>query len=191
MKELVFLLEEASAKALLESLLPRFLDVAVHSRFVTFEGKQDLERQLERKLRGYVNPEARFLVMRDQDSADCHRVKATLLAKCRAAGRAPATLVRIACRELETFYLADLAAVEQALRCRGLQRQQLNAKFRAPDYLESPSQELFKLSQQRYQKVSGSRLLGEHLNLANTRSRSFANLMSGIRRLEQELLALP
>lgn len=191
MKELVFLLEEPSAKALLETLLPRFLNTTISPRFIAFEGKQDLAKQVERKLRGYINPKARFLVLRDQDSADCYQLKTALLAKCQAAGRGSATLVRIACRELETFYLADLAAVEQAFDCGGLQRQQLSAKFRGPDYLGSPSQELYKLTRQRYQKVSGSRRLGEYLDIGNTRSDSFANLISGIRRLEQELLALP
>lgn len=142
MKELVFLVEELSAKALLETLLPRFLAPEIQPHFIAFEGKQDLERQLERRLRGYLNPQARFLVLRDQDSADCYRVKAGLVAKCTAAGRAATALVRIACRELETFYLADLTAVEHALGLKDLAGQQRRAKFRAPDYLGSPSQEL-------------------------------------------------
>lgn len=41
------------------------------------------------------------------------------------------------------------------------------------------------------QKVDGSRRIGHHLDLRNTRSPSFANLLQGIRRLEAELLALP
>lgn len=191
MKELVFLLEEPSAQALLSTLLPRFLAPAITPRFIPFQGKQDLDKQLERKLRGYLNPQARFLVLRDQDSADCYALKAALLAKCASAGRAATTVVRIACRELETFYLADLAAVEQALTLRNLRDQQPSAKFRAPDYLGSPSHELRKLTLGRYQKVSHSRRLGACLDLTNTRSGSFQQLLAGIRRLEQELLALP
>ena len=191
MKELVFLLEEPSAKALLEVLLPRFLDPTIMPRFIPFEGKQDLDKQLERKLRGYLNPKARFLVLRDQDSADCSKIKAQLLTKCAAAGRAATALVRVACSELETFYLADLAAVEAAYGLSGLVAQQEKKKFRAPDYLGSPSQELRTLTRQQYQKVSGSRQLGEHLQLDNTRSVSFKHLITGIRRLEEELLALP
>ena len=191
MNELVFLLEEPSAKALLSTLLPRFLDPAIVPRFIPFEGKQDLDKQLERKLRGYINPRARFLILRDQDSANCRTVKANLLAKCANAGRASTSLIRIACHELETFYLADLAAVEQALIWRGLQSQQLSAKYRAPDYINSPSHELSKLTNNRYQKVSHSRLLGEYLDLTNVRSNSFYQLLTGIRRLEQELLNLP
>ena len=191
MKELVFLLEEPSAKALLSTLLPRFLDPTITPRFIPFQGKQDLDKQLERKLRGYVNDQARFLILRDQDSADCYTVKQQLLAKCATAGRAATSLVRIACRELETFYLADLAAVETALGLRSLRGQQGSARFRTPDYLGSPSHELAKLTNHQYQKVSHSRLLGAHLDLTNTRSASFRHLLTGIRRLEQELLALP
>jgi hypothetical protein len=67
-------------------------------------------------MRGYVNPEARFVVFRDQDSApDCKAVKARLAEHCQQAGRAAKSLVRIACKELETFYLADLNDVEQGL----------------------------------------------------------------------------
>ena len=81
MRELVFLLEEGSAKALLDALLPRMLDSRIVTRTIAFEDKQDLERQLMKRLRGYVNPDARFLVLRDQDSApDCTVIKHKLLA---------------------------------------------------------------------------------------------------------------
>jgi len=109
MRELVFMLEEVSAKACLESLLPRFLDPRIAPRMVAFEGKQDLEKQLVKRLRGYLNPNARFIVMRDQDNApDCKPIKSELLDLCQSAGRRRVSMVRIACRELETFYLADL-----------------------------------------------------------------------------------
>lgn len=67
----------------------------------------------------------------------------------------------------------------------------LDPKFRAPDHLGAPSGELAKLTGGAYQKVSGSRRLGPHLDLGNARSASFQNLLAGVRRLQQELLALP
>lgn len=189
-KEIVFLLEELSARALLESLLPRVLSAEVGFRLVHFEGKQDLEKQLERKIRGYQNPQARFLVLRDQDSfPNCVDLKNRLLALCRASGRQSACLVRIACTELETFYLADLQAVEQALDLKGLASQQLSNKFRVPDRLGSPSYELRTLTRKRYEKVAGSRAIGHCLQLDNDHSASFHHLVAGIRRLESELLA--
>jgi Domain of unknown function (DUF4276) len=192
MKELVFLLEEESAKAMLLGLLPRFLDPKVQPRLMVFEGKQDLEKQMVKRLRGYVNPHARFIVLRDQDSTpDCKDVKKKLLGLCAQAGREAVSLVRIACRELESFYLADLQAVEAAFGLTGLLRHQSKARFRNPDRFESPSQELAKLTYRAYQKVSGSRQIGPHLDIANERSSSFKSLMAGVRRLEKELLALP
>jgi Domain of unknown function (DUF4276) len=192
MKELVFLLEEESAKSMLLGLLPRVLDPQVQPRLMVFEGKQDLEKQMVKRLRGYVNPHARFIVLRDQDSTpDCRVVKAKLLGLCAQAGRQAVSLVRIACHELESFYLADLRAVESALGLTGLARHQNSARFRTADHVESPSRELAKLTHGAYQKVSGSRLLGPRLDVANDRSASFKNLIAGVRRLEQELLALP
>ncbi|MFC3564278.1 AAA family ATPase [Xanthomonas dyei] len=46
MRELVFLLEEPSARAMLESLLPRILSDDIKYRLIAFEGKQDLEKTI-------------------------------------------------------------------------------------------------------------------------------------------------
>lgn len=188
MKELVFLLEERSAKALLESLLPRILSPETEFRCIPFEGKQDLEKQLIRKVRAYQNDQARFIVLRDQDShPDCTVIKNNLLDLCSKTGKAEKCLVRIACRELETFYLADLLAVEQALEINGLTRQQKNKKFRCPDYLGSPNHELKALTKNRYEKISGSLSIGKYLDINNERSPSFRNLITAIKRMEKEL----
>lgn len=190
MKELVFLLEEPSAKAMLESLLPRMLNDGINIRCIPFEGKQDLEKQLTRKIRGYQNPQARFIVLRDLDShPDCKAVKRKLLDLCEASGKANLCLVRIACKELETFYLADLTAVEQGLQLTGLAKQQQTKKFRTPDSLGNPSLELKKLTDKRYEKVAGSREIGKHLDLENGRSPSFRNLICAIQRMENELIS--
>jgi hypothetical protein len=192
MKELVFLLEEASAKAMLESLLPRILHPDISPRLIRFEGKQDLERQMCKRLRGYVNPHARFIVLRDQDNApDCVALKVQLIERCRQSGRHDKTLVRIACTELETYYLADLSAVERGLDVDNLIQLQPTAKFRSPDRLGNPSKELAAMTKGVYQKVNGSREIGKYLDAANERSSSFKNLVKGIRRMERELLALP
>jgi hypothetical protein len=183
MKELVFFLEEPSAAEMLAGILPRLLSDNVIPRFITFEGKQDLERQLIRRLRGYQNPGAVFVVMRDQDSQpDCRVIKTRLASMCQEAGR-PDALARIACRELESFYLADLSAVERGLGLSNVAKHQHGAKFRNPDQTVSPAVELAKLSRGQYQKVSGSRAISPYLDLENTRSPSFHNLIKGIRRI--------
>ena len=189
MNEVVFFLEEESAKALLEQIFPLLIPSGsqVCPRFIVFEGKQDLEKQLPNKLRGYVNPRASFIVMRDQDKVDCRKAKRFLAALCARAGR-PQTTVRIACRELEAFYLGDLLAVELGLGIRGLAGKQNKAKFRDPDRLVCPSRELEKLTSNRYQKVAGPRAIAPHLNLQAPRSRSFHHLIQAIRCASGDLL---
>lgn len=182
MSEIVFLLEEESAKALLERLFPLLIPKGsqVSPRFIVFEGKQDLEKQLPKKLRGYLNPRARFIVMRDQDQEDCRTIKKSLTALCPVSHR-PRTIVRIACHELESFYLGDLQAVESGLGITGLAGKQNKANFRDPDHLPSPARELAKLTGNRYQKIAGSRAIAPYLDLLAPRSKSFHHLLQAVR----------
>lgn len=183
MRTLAFLLEEESAQYMLEGLLPRLLPQDVHVRYIVFEGKQDLRQQLARRLRGWRAPDTRFVVLHDQDSSDCCALKQQLQEICSQSGR-PETLVRIACRELESFYLGDLEAVERAFGLRGLARQQENRKFREPDSLNNAAQELRKLTGGTYQKLRGSRDIGVRLRVdGGNRSVSFGHLLDGIQRI--------
>jgi hypothetical protein len=182
MRTLAFFLEEPSAKAMLEGLVPRLVppNTPVELRFVVFAGKQDLEKQLVKRLRGWILPETTFIVLRDQDAGDCREIKAKLVELCTAAGR-PTALVRIACQELESFYLGDLAAVERGLELTGLVHHGKKAKYRNPDKLSSPSVELRQLTKGRYQKISGSRAIGVELSIHHNCSPSFAALVAGLR----------
>lgn len=181
MRMLVALLEEPSAAVFLEAVLLPLLPSDWTLKCIPFEGKQDLEKNLERKLRGWLRPNSSFLVMRDRDSEDCRVVKERLVDICRRAER-PQTVVRIACGELESFYLGDLAAVSKALDCRVPSNQQ--AKFRDPDRLNNAADELRRLTRGAYQKISGSRAIAAHLRTdGSNRSHSFNALLDGIRRL--------
>jgi hypothetical protein len=69
MKTVAFFLEEPSAKVMLE----RFIDthftydpVEFNFRYCVYEGKQDLERNLERRLKGWLLPNTLFVVIRDR-----------------------------------------------------------------------------------------------------------------------------
>jgi len=179
MKEIVFLLEEPSARAFIEGLLPRLGITGIPCRYIVFDGKQDLEKQIVRKLRGYRNTEASFIVLRDQDAGVCKTIKSFLALKCKEAGKENA-IVRIACRELESWYLADLAAVEKAFGVKGLSIKQLGKKFRQPDALGSPSKELRCLVPD-YQKIQGSRSIAPYIDIDNTRSKSFTHFIRSLR----------
>lgn len=182
MKALVVFTEELSAKVMLESLMPRLLAPEISFRCVAFEGKQDLEKQLPIKLRGWRTPCTRFVILRDQDSGDCHDIKRNLRGICNDANK-PGVLIRIACRELEGWYFGDLAAVEQGLNIDGLSAFERRAKYRSPDNIVNPAAELKKITKNQYQKVSGSRAIGKYLLLENERSTSFKHFILGITRL--------
>ena len=55
-------------------------------------------------------------------------------------------------------------------------------QYREPDLLENPVQELKKLVKG-YQKISGSRLIGEKMNIANNSSKSFNVFIEGLKKV--------
>jgi len=178
---LVFLLEEPSAQDLLEGLLPRLLPPTVAVQFVVFEGKQDLERNMARRIRGWLAPRTKFVVLRDQDAGDCRDVKARLVERATEAKR-PETLVRVACRDLEAWVLGDLAALAQAFERPGIERLAAKAKYRDPDALHHALEEIRHLVGS-YQKRDGARRVGVLLDPARSQSRSFRAFCDGVKRL--------
>jgi hypothetical protein len=173
-------------REMLEGFLPRVVPPAVPVHLVPHEGKADLERSIPRKLRGWRTPGARFIVLRDKDSADCRRVKRKLSLLCTTAG-CPDALVRIVCHDLEAWFLGDLTAVEAAFDRSDLVGLERRKAYRDPDKLANAAQELKRLVP-RYQKLSGARSIGPHLDPARNRSRSFRVFVDGLQRV---VAALP
>jgi len=171
MRYLVFFLEEPLAREMLRGILPRILPSGIDPQFVVFEGKQDLEKRLPIRLRAWQRPETAFVILRDQDGGDCVRIKDGLNTRCVQAGERN-VLVRIACHELETFYLGDLAAVSTAIGPKSLRKQQQKVKYRDPDRLSNPARELKRIAPN-YQKLSGSRAIGPCMSVDDNCSRSF------------------
>ncbi len=62
MKTIVFFLEEPSAREMLAGVLPRILPENIQIRYIVFQGKQDLEKNLKKKLRGWRMPDSVFIV---------------------------------------------------------------------------------------------------------------------------------
>ncbi|MDR2669385.1 MAG: DUF4276 family protein [Desulfovibrio sp.] len=92
-------------------------------------------------------------------------------------------LVRIACRELEGFYLGDLAAVERGLGRTGLASSQHRKRYRDPDKPADPSGLLKRITRGDYQHIAGSRSIAGYLSIAENKSYSFRILVEGIRKL--------
>ncbi len=185
MMQLVFFLEGPSEEALLKGLLPKFIPDHINVRYIVFEGKQDLEKRLVRRMRGWCLPDTHFVVLRDKDAGDCVVIKNHLQGLCHKAGYKDA-LVRIACHEIESWYLGDLSAVEQGLHITGIARHQDKAKFRDPDRLANTAKELATITKGCYQKVSGSRKIGPCLTLVGNKSTSFNVFISGVQRIANE-----
>jgi len=179
MKRFIFLLEEESMKALLDVLLPQILP-SDSFLCIPHEGKQDLEKSIPRKLKAWQTP-VKFVIVRDKDGADCVELKNRLLGLCVQAGRGD-SLIRIACHELEAWFLGDLAAVEKAFGLKKLSTHQQKNKFKDPDKLANASEELEKLIKG-YRKVSGAGKIASYMDIHQNYSRSFNCFISGVSRL--------
>lgn len=179
---IVFLVEEESMYAALQQLLPKvFPQWREHRdwRCIPHEGKSDLEKSIPRKLRGWRTQGTRFVVLRDQDSADCHSVKLRIRTLCVDAGK-PDTLIRIPCHELESWFLGDLGAVAIAFDRPDLARLQTKKKYRNPDHLSNASSEIHELTGVRG-KVNRARLIASKMNININKSHSFNVFLSGLR----------
>lgn len=183
---MVFLLEEASMGDFLRGYLPKLVpdwSEGVDFRLVIHEGKQDLEKSIPRKLRGWKG-DARFVIVRDNDGADCRALKTRLAKLCQKEGR-PDTLVRLVCQELESWYLGDLKALSQAYARPSLAAQDRKSTYRDPDAVGNASQEVQRLVSE-FQKGDGARRIAPLLDHRTNRSRSFQVLCEGILRLKDE-----
>ncbi len=186
---LVFLLEEPSMRLLLEGLLPRLVPGWVtgqHFLCVSHQGKSDLDLSIPRKLRAWQYPDDRFVILRDNDAADCKAVLKKIKALCTVAGR-PDTLVRLACQELEAWYLGDLDALAAAFNHPKVNTPALRKKYVDPDAWQKPSVEIQRLIPG-FQKGTGARAMAQHLSdPGNNRSHSYGKFVTGLQRVIGEM----
>ncbi len=171
-------------KALLDGLLPRFYP-GLKFMCIPHEGNQDLEKSIPRKLKGFREEGVRFLVIRDNDGGDCGRLKKKLVSLCKAGGR-PKTVVRIACQELEAWYLGDPDALAEAFKNESLRKLKAKPRYREPDTVTNPSAEVERHIPE-FQKISGARRMAEHLSRERNTSRSFHVFLEAIDRLVETL----
>ncbi len=174
------MLEERSAKLFLDALLPRILPSDIQYLTIAHEGKQDLRRSIPKKIKGWQQPGDRFIVVHDQDSNDCRSLKAELELLCHSAGRSDVK-IRIACHELEAWYLGDLASLDQTYGTQ-LQRLKNSRLFRAPDAVVNPSKELSNRIPA-FSKTDAARRIGRVIDLESNGSYSFRLLVETVRQL--------
>lgn len=181
MSKLVFMVEESSMKEALNHLLPKIIPEYIQYQVIPHEGKSDLRKSIPRKLRSWNEPHVHFIILHDQDSNDCHALKAELCRLCSEAGHSDA-LIRIVCHELEAWFVGDLGAVGKAYDKPEVAKMQRRARFRDPDCLEKPSDDLERLLGG-YSKMEGARTISQHLHLETNLSASFNTFVAGVRRI--------
>ena len=179
--KLIFLLEEPSMKYLLDELLPRILPPDVTFQTIPHHGKRDLERSIPRKLRGWKEPgDIRFVILHDQDTKDCVSLKQELLQLCAVTDRP--CLVRIACQEMEAWYIGDIDALCAAYDRPKLREVIRKKKFRVPDAIPDPKEELYRLIPE-HQQISGAKRVAPHMDIERNTSASVQQFVRGVRRL--------
>lgn len=181
--DVIFLLEEPSLKDVLEVILPKMIPDRSYI-CIAHQGKQDLQKSIPIKIKAFnFSPKTRFVIVHDQDSHDCKKLKFELKKICTDAGN-PNAIVRIICHELESWFLGDLIAVEKAysLRENSLSKKQNNKKFRHPDHLNSAKEELRKLVKE-YYPATHAKKIALYLSLENNCSLSFNVFLNSVKKI--------
>ena len=149
-----FLLEEPSMGRFLNGLLPRVLPDEVEFRVSAFNGKPDLLKNLEKRLRGLRNslrPGDRIFVVVDRDCEDCRQLKERLereagrtglVTRTASDGGAWQLVNRIVVEELEAWYFGDWEAVRAAYG-RAPENVPRKSKYRCPDAIKGGTSEAF------------------------------------------------
>ena len=177
---LIILTEELSMEVTLKELLPKLGLTNDDFQIISFEGASDLESSLVRRLRGWRDPQARFLILRDNDRGDCRHRKKRLEDLVENSGNQRPTKIRIVVQELEAWFLGDLLALEQGGFLAGRKRP---ASLRVnPEMHEKPVEVLKKLDRT-YQKTIGAKRIAPHLSLSDNECRSFHAMVEAVKEL--------
>ena len=192
------LVEEPSAEAFFQTLLPRILPSTCTFTLHPFQGKDDLLSKLEARLKGYaawLPADWRIVVALDRDDDDCIGLKqrmeamaqrAGLRTRTRAGGPDWQVVNRVTVEELEAWYFGDWAAVRSAfprVSAHVPQRQGL----RDPDAIRGGTWETFERQMQRagyfkggLRKMEAARAIAAQFRPEQNTSRSFQVLHAAL-----------
>jgi len=194
-----FLVEEPSAEAALQNLLPKiFGDVATFT-IHPYQGKIDLLKKLPIRLKGYsywLLEDWRIVILMDADDDDCLELKSRLERIAQDAGLVTKSAVppgqqfqvlnRLAVEELEAWFFGDIEALNAAYP-RVSPTLGQRAKYRNPDAITGGTWEALERLLQRLNyfpeglpKITMARKVSRHMNPARNRSRSFQVFREGL-----------
>ncbi len=192
-EHLEFLLEEESMGKVLQKLLPRILPPSVGYSLHWLEGKENFERNLPNRLKGYSHwlPETwLIIVMEDQDGRDCHQVKARMEEWAQRAhlptrtnpdGERFRVINRVVVPRLEAWYFGDWDAVRAAYP-RVPDDIPRKSRYWNPDAIQEPDKQLLRILQdagylkkhlKKLPKVTVAKAISPHMDPDRNRSHSF------------------
>ncbi len=185
MPRIEILTEELSMQAVLEIILPKIVSsnwTLGQNYFIrAHEGKNDLQKSIPKKIKvfSHYHEPAGVIIVHDQDSNDCKVLKSKLSDICSSNGEC-AVLIRIACRELESWFLGDMKAIQSAYPRFKIEKFIRKDKFRNPDNLNAAEE--LKIILPEFQKIASARAISEHLALHTdeNKSESFKQFVTGI-----------
>lgn len=177
---LIVLTEERSMEETLKALLPKLGVDHSNFKIITFEGVTDLERSLVKRLKGWRDPEARFLILRDNDRGNCRERKERIQHLVDKSRNPRPTKIRIVVEELEAWFLGDLVALERS----GLlvRSKRPNKLKKDPEDHVKPVEVLRQLDGA-YQKTLGAKRIAPYLSPENNESRSFHAMVQAVKEL--------
>jgi hypothetical protein len=197
-----FLVEEPSAEAALNNLLPKMLPSEIEFVIHSFQSKQGLLSNLPNRLRGYrrwLPPDWRIAVLVDEDRQDCHALKAQLERAARearlrtksmaAGGERFQLLNRVAVEELEAWFFGDVNAIVAAYP--GVPVTLGNREgFRDPDAIAGGTWEALERILKRagyystgLPKIETARNISQYMDPPRNRSKSFQVFRAGLQAL--------
>lgn len=194
-----FLVEELSAEAALQNLVPKILGLDVTINIHTHQGKPDLINKLPGRLAGYKHwlpDDWNIVVLMDLDSADCIdsknqleeiAINAGFTTKSAAGqGRDFQVLNRLAIEELEAWFFGDVKALAGAYPRIPLSLGH-RARYRDPDAIRGGTWEaLERVLQNRgyypggLPKIAAAREISLHMDPQRNRSKSFQVFRDGL-----------
>lgn len=193
------LVEEPSAEAALQFLIPSIVGPETTFHIHTFQGKPHLLKRLPDRLKGYrdwLPPDWRIMVLIDADEQDCYKQKldldtiayeAGLITRnmCRP-GDAIQVFNRLAVQELEAWFFGDVEAIQSAYPEVSVNLAQQKG-FRNPDTIRGGTWEALERVLQRagyhaggLRKIEAARQIAAHMQPQRNRSHSFRIFHHGL-----------
>ncbi len=192
------IVEEPSAEAALQNILPKMIPVGSSFKIHVHQGKQDLLSKLVSRLRAYrkhIAKDDRLMVLVDRDRENCHSLKkkmenaaekAGLVSKSKAKGKTFHVMNRLAIEELEAWFFGDPQAISEAFP--KIPVSVFNREpYRIPDSIKGGTAEALErvLKQYRYYpsgmpKIEVARAISSRMDPSRNISKSFKVFKKGI-----------